>query len=56
MARATLAAQQRGEAAQAAAAAAGRKYSAAQAQLAGVRATTCDEAMPAVRVMLENAR
>lgn len=42
MARATLAAQQRGEAAQAAAAAAGRKYNAAQAQLASVRATTCD--------------
>ena len=56
MARATLAAQQRGEAAQATAAAAGRKYSAAQAQLAGVRATTCDEAMPAVRSMLENVR
>ena len=56
MARATLAAQQRGEAAQAAAAIAGRKYSAAQAQLAGVRATTCDEAMPAVRRMLEDVR
>ena len=56
MARATLAAQQRGEAAQAAAVAAGRKYTAAQAQLAGVRATTCDEAMPAVRRMLEDVR
>ena len=56
MARATLAAQQRGEAAQAAAAAAGKKYQAAQAQLAGVRATTCDEAMPAVRQMLEVVR
>lgn len=56
MARATLAAQQRGEAAQAAAAAAGRKYSVAQAQLAGVRATTCDEAMPAVRRMLQGVR
>ena len=56
MARATLAAQQRGEAAQAAAAAAGKKYQAAQAQLAGVRATTCDEAMPAVRRMLEDVR
>lgn len=56
MARATLAAQQRGEAAQAAAATAGRKYQAAQAQLASVRATTCDEAMPAVRAMLENVR
>ena len=56
MARATLAAQQRGEAAQAAAAAVGKKYQAAQAQLAGVRATTCDEAMPAVRAMLEGLR
>lgn len=56
MARATLAAQQRGEAAQAAAAAAGRKYSAAQAQLAGVHATTCDEAMPVVRAMMEDVR
>lgn len=56
MARATLAAQQRGEAAQAAAAAAGKKYQAAQVQLAGVRATTCDEAMPAVRAMLEIVR
>ncbi|WP_312435378.1 hypothetical protein [Janthinobacterium sp.] len=56
MAAATLAAQQRGEAAQVAAAAAGRKYVAAQAQLAGARATTCDEAMPAVRRMLEDVR
>jgi len=56
MARATLVAQQRGEATQAAAAAAGRKYQTAQAQLAGVRATTCDEAMPAVRQMLESVR
>ena len=56
MARATLSAQQRGQAAQAAAAAAGRKYGAAQAQLAGARATTCDEAMPAVRRMLEDVR
>ena len=56
MARATLLAQQRGEAAQAAAAAAGKKYQAAQVQLAGVRATTCDEAMPAVRRMLEDVR
>ena len=56
MARVTLAAQQRGEAAQAAAAAAGRKYSEALAELAGVRATTCDEAMPAVRQMLEDVR
>ena len=56
MARAAALAQQRGEAAQAAAVAAGKKYSAARAQLAGVRATTCDEAMPAVRAMLEGLR
>lgn len=56
MARATLLAQQRGEAAQAAAAVAGKKYDKAQAQLASVRATTCDEAMPAVRRMLEDVR
>ncbi|OBV39783.1 hypothetical protein [Janthinobacterium psychrotolerans] len=56
MARATLFAQQRGEAAKAAAATAGKKYQAAQAQLAGVRATTCDEAMPVVRHMLEGVR
>ena len=56
MARATMLAQQRGDAAQAAAAIAGRKYSAAQEQLAGVRATTCDEAMPAVRQLLEGVR
>lgn len=56
MATATLVAQQRGEVAQAAAAAVGRKYQAAQAQLAGVRATTCGEAMPAVRRMLEDVR
>lgn len=56
MAAATLAAQQRGEAARAAAAADSRKYSAAQAALVGVRATTCDEVMPAVRRMLEDVR
>ncbi|WP_308920603.1 hypothetical protein [Janthinobacterium sp. J1-1] len=56
MAKATALAQQRGEAAQAAAAAAGRRYATAHARLAGVRATTCDEAMPAVRAMLENVR
>ena len=56
MARATLAAQQRGEAAQAAAATAGKKYDKAQAQLSGVRATNCDEAIPSVRLLLENVR
>jgi hypothetical protein len=53
MVRATLAAQQRGKAAQAAA---GRGCSTAQARLAGVRATTCDEAISAVRLLLENVR
>ena len=56
MARATAAAQQRGEEARALAAARGHKLNAAQQQLAGVRATTCDEAMPAVRAMLEAVR
>nr|WP_257620166.1 hypothetical protein [Janthinobacterium sp. NKUCC08_JDC] len=56
MAKATLAAQERGTAAQAAAAAKGRKYDAALVQIAGVRATTCDEAMPAVRLLLEGVR
>ena len=56
MAKATLAAQQRGAAAQVQAAAAGRKYDAALAQFAGARATTCDEAMPAVRLLLEGVR
>ncbi|MGV8867627.1 MAG: hypothetical protein ACOH2S_11940 [Janthinobacterium svalbardensis] len=56
MAKATLAAQERGAAAQAAAAAKGRKYDAALAQIAGARANTCDEAMPAVRLMLEGLR
>ncbi|QKY08792.1 hypothetical protein [Janthinobacterium lividum] len=56
MAKATLVAQERGAAAQAAAAAKGKKYDAALAQIAGARATTCDEAMPAVRLMLEDLR
>ena len=56
MAKVTLAAQERGAAAQAAAAAKGKKYDAALAQLAGARATTCDEAMPAVRQLLEGLR
>ena len=56
MSRATMAAQQRGEVAQAAAATAGRKYTVAQAQLAGARATTCKDAMPAVRSMLASVR
>ncbi|KAB8042541.1 hypothetical protein [Janthinobacterium aquaticum] len=56
MARETAAAQRRGEEARALAARRGRKLDAAQQQLAGVRATTCDEAMPAVRAMLEAVR
>ena len=56
MAKATLAAQERGAAAQAAAAAKGKKYDWALAQVAGGRITTCDEAMPAVRRMLERVR
>lgn len=56
MAKATLVAQERGAAAHAAAAARGKKYDAALAQLASVRATTCDEAMPAVRLLLEGVR
>ena len=56
MAKATLAAQERGAAAQAASAAKGKKYDAALAQIAGARATTCEEAMPTVRQMLEGVR
>ena len=56
MAKVTLAAQERGAAAQAAAAAKGKKYDAALVQITGARATTCDEAMPAVRAMLEGVR
>jgi hypothetical protein len=56
MAKVTLAAQERGAAAQAAAAAKGKKYDAALAQIAGARANTCNEAMPAVRLLLKNVR
>ncbi|AQR70088.1 hypothetical protein BZG29_18465 [Janthinobacterium sp. LM6] len=56
MARATLLAQERGAAAHVAAAAKGKKYDATLAQIAGVRANTCDEAMPAVRMLLEGVR
>lgn len=56
MAKATLAAQERGAVAQAAAAAKGKKYDAALAKVVGVHATTCDEAMPAVRQLLEGVR
>ena len=56
MAKATLAAQERGAAAQAAAAVKGKKYDAALAKVVGVRANTCNEAMPAVRLLLEDVR
>ncbi|MEG2031080.1 MAG: hypothetical protein RR376_10575 [Janthinobacterium sp.] len=56
MAKATLAAQERGAAAQAAASTKGKKYEAALVRIAGARATTCDEAMPAVRLLLEGVR
>ena len=56
MAKATLVAQERGAAAQVAAAAKGKKYAAALAQVAGARAATCDEAMPTVRLLLEGVR
>ena len=55
MAKATLAAQERSAAAQAAAAVKGRKYDVALAQMVGERAI-CDEAMPAVRLLLEVVR
>jgi hypothetical protein len=56
MARATLAAQQRGEDARVLAAARGRKMDAALEQINGVRATTCDEVMPFVNQMLESVK
>ncbi|SDM77052.1 hypothetical protein SAMN05216517_106101 [Janthinobacterium sp. OK676] len=56
MAKAALAAQERGAAAQAAAAAKGKKYDVALARIDGARAATCDEAMPAVRLLLEGVR
>jgi len=56
MQRATAQAQARGAAARAEAAAVGRRHDAAQAQLAGARAITCDEAMPYVNQLLESVR
>ncbi|TYQ19931.1 UNVERIFIED_ORG: hypothetical protein JN05_01299 [Zoogloea ramigera] len=56
MQRATAQAQARGAAARAAAVAAARRYDAAQAKLAGVRATTCDEAMPFVDQLLKDVK
>nr|WP_257620187.1 hypothetical protein [Janthinobacterium sp. NKUCC08_JDC] len=56
MAAATLAAQERGAAAQAAVVAKGKKYDAALSQVASASANNCDEAMPAVRLLLESVR
>ncbi|MGV7210513.1 hypothetical protein ACLB1G_21980 [Oxalobacteraceae bacterium A2-2] len=56
MAKATAEARARGQAAQVQAQAAGRRYDAALAQLAGARATSCADAMPAVNQLLEQVR
>ncbi|CUI03866.1 hypothetical protein BN2497_2509 [Janthinobacterium sp. CG23_2] len=53
---AKLVAEARGQAAQQQAATAGRRFDAALAKVAGARATTCDEAMPAVNVILESVQ
>lgn len=50
------AAEARGAAARQAAEANGRRYDQALAQLAGARATTCDEAMPYVNQLLNDVR
>ena len=46
----------RGLAAQQAAAAAGRRYDGALARIAGAKAMTCADAMPAVNLLLEGVR
>jgi len=56
MHRATVEADARGRAAQALAAANGRRFDGALAKLTGARATTCDEAMPYVNQLLEDVR
>ena len=53
---AKLLAEARGKDAQQQAAAAGRRFDAALAKVAGARATTCDEAMPTVDLILEATR
>ena len=53
---AKLVAEARGQTAQQQAAAAGRRFDAALAKVAGARATTCDEAMPTVDLILEATR
>ena len=56
MHRLTVAADERGRAAQALAAANGRRFDSALAKMAGARATICDEAMPYVNQLLESVR
>ena len=56
MHRATVAADARGRAAQAQAAANGRRFDGALAKLTGARATTCDEAMPFVDQLLKDVK
>lgn len=56
LASAKAAADARGQAAQQLAAANGKRFDGALAQLAGRRATTCDDAMPAVNLLLESVR
>ena len=56
MHRATVAADARGRAAQALAAANGRRFDDALAKLTGAHATTCDEAMPFVDQLLKDIK
>lgn len=56
MANAKASADARGQAAQQLAAANGKRFDGALAQLAGRRAATCDDAMPAVNQLLESVR
>lgn len=56
MASAKTAADARGQAAQQLAAANGKRFDGALAQLSGRRATTCDDAMPAVNQLLESMK
>ncbi|MES2262075.1 MAG: hypothetical protein V4724_26440 [Pseudomonadota bacterium] len=49
-------AEARGQAAQQAAAATGKRFDGALQRLVGARATTCAEAMPAVNLLLESVR
>lgn len=51
-----LAADKRGAAAQQIAAANGRRFDGALAKIAGARATTCDDAMPAVDQLLKDLK